>query len=263
MGVFDFSFLNLRFLDVVDIVLVAIILYYVYSLIRETIALNIVLGLVIIYLVYLVVKQVHMHLLTEILGGFVSVGFIALIVVFQQEIRRFLLLIGRNAFSQKNKAWWSLVFGKADIARSNQLRVKPIVDACKSMKKSRTGALIVFAEYFDEQFYQNSGELIDSKISKRLLESIFQKNSPLHDGAVIISDNKIKCASCILPLSDNNQLPPQFGLRHRAGIGISEMSDASALIISEETGEIAYVRQGKVQTNISLAELEKILFRDF
>ena len=263
MNTFDFSFLHLRFLDVIDIVLVAIILYYVYSLIRETIALNIVLGLVIIYLVYLAVKQVHMRLLTEILGGFVSVGFIALIVVFQQEIRRFLLLIGRNAFSQKNKAWWSLVFGKADIVRNNHLRAKPIVDACKSMKKSRTGALIVFAEYFDEQFYQNSGELIDSKISKRLLESIFQKHSPLHDGAVIISDNKIKCASCILPLSDNNQLPPQFGLRHRAGIGISEMSDASALIISEETGEIAYVRQGKVQTNISFAELEKILFRDF
>ena len=263
MNTFDFSFLHLRFLDVIDIVLVAIILYYVYSLIRETIALNIVLGLVIIYLVYFAVKQVHMRLLTEILGGFVSVGFIALIVVFQQEIRRFLLLIGRNAFSQKNKAWWSLVFGKADIVRNNHLRVKPIVDACKSMKKSRTGALIVFAKYFDEQFYQNSGELIDSKISKRLLESIFQKHSPLHDGAVIISDNKIKCASCILPLSDNNQLPPQFGLRHRAGIGISEMSDASALIISEETGEIAYVRQGKVQTNISFVELEKILFRDF
>ncbi len=262
MGAFDFSFLNLRFLDVVDIVSVAIILYYVYSLIRETIALNIVLGLVIIYLVYLAVKQVHMHLLTEMLGGFVSVGFIALIVVFQQEIRRFLLLIGRNAFSQNNKAWWSLIFGKADITKNNHLRVKPIVDACKSMKKSRTGALIVFAEYFDEQFYQNSGELIDSRISKRLLESIFQKHSPLHDGAVIISDNKIRCASCILPLSENNQLPPQFGLRHRAGIGISEISNATALIISEETGEIAYVRQGKVQTNISFAELEKILFKD-
>lgn len=131
------------------------------------------------------------------------------------------------------------------------------------MKKSRTGALIVFAEYFDEQFYQNSGELIDAKISKRLLESIFQKNSPLHDGAVIISDNKIKRASCILPLSDNNQLPVQFGLRHRAGIGISEMSDACALIISEETGEIAYVKQGKVETNVSFSELEKILARDF
>lgn len=203
-----------------------------------------------------------MHLLTEMLGGFVSVGFIALIVVFQQEIRRFLLLIGRNAFSQNNKAWWSLIFGKADITKNNHLRVKPIVDACKSMKKSRTGALIVFAEYFDEQFYQNSGELIDSRISKRLLESIFQKHSPLHDGAVIISDNKIRCASCILPLSENNQLPPQFGLRHRAGIGISEISNATALIISEETGEIAYVRQGKVQTNISFAELEKILFKD-
>ena len=263
MNTFDFSFLHLRFLDVIDIVLVAIILYYVYSLIRETIALNIVLGLVIIYLVYFAVKQVHMRLLTEILGGFVSVGFIALIVVFQQEIRRFLLLIGRNAFSQKNKAWWSLIFGKADIVRNNHLRAKPIVDACKSMKKSRTGALIVFAKYFDEQFYQNSGEIIEAKVSRRLLESIFQKTSPLHDGAVIISENRIKCASSILPLTENDKLPPQFGLRHRAGIGITEMSDAVAIIVSEETGEISYAKQGRVRMNLTFTELEKLLNKDY
>jgi len=262
MDLLDFSFLNLRFLDILDIVLVACILYYLYSLIRETIAVNIGLGLVIIYVVYMGVKQAQMHLLTQIFGGFVSVGFIALIVVFQQEIRRFLLLIGRNAFLQKDKAWWFFIFGKAGITTNDNLRIKPIIDACKSMKKSRTGALIIFTEYFDEQFFQNSGELIDSKISKRLLESIFQKHSPLHDGAVIISDNKIKCASCILPVSENNQLPTQFGLRHRAGIGISEMSDASSVIISEETGEIVYVKQGKVKTNISFSELEKLLARD-
>lgn len=262
MNTLDFSFLNLRVLDVVDIVSVAIILYYIYNLIRETIAVNIVLGLVIIYLVYLGVKQANMHLLTQILGGFVSVGFIALIVVFQQEIRRFLLLIGRNAFLQKNKAWWFFIFGKSAIDSNDYSRIKPIIDACKSMKKSRTGALIVFTEYFDESFYQNSGELIDAKISKRLLESIFQKYSPLHDGAVIISDNKIKCASCILPVSENNQLPTQFGLRHRAGIGVSELSDASCIIISEETGEVVYVKQGKIKTNVSFNELEKLLARD-
>ena len=177
---FDFSFINLRFLDVLDIILVALIIYYVYNLIRGTIALNILLGLVIIYAAYLLVKQVEMRLLTELLGGFVSVGFIALIVVFQQEIRRFLLLIGRNASLQKNKAWWSFLFGSNEIAKNNSVRIKPIIDACKSMQKSRTGALIVFAKYYDEQFYQNSGEIIESKISKRLLESIFQKNSPLY-----------------------------------------------------------------------------------
>lgn len=260
---FDFSFLHLRFLDVVDILLVAMIIYYVFNLIRGTIALNILFGLAIIYVVYLVVKQAHMRLLTEILGGFVSVGFIALIVVFQQEIRRFLLLIGKNASLQKDKAWWMFLFGRKEIERNNLSRIKPIVDACKSMQKSRTGALLVFAKYFDEQFYQNSGELIDARISKRLLESIFQKNSPLHDGAVIIAENKIRTASCILPLTDNDQLPPQFGLRHRAGIGISEMSDAVAVIVSEETGEIAYAKQGRVRMNLTFMELEKLLNKDF
>lgn len=260
---FDFSFLNLRFLDALDIILVALIIYYVYNLIRRTIALNILLGLVIMYAAYLLVKQAEMRLLTEILGGFVSVGFIALIVVFQQEIRRFLLLIGRNASLQKNKAWWSFLFGSNEIAKNNSVRIKPIIDACKSMQKSRTGALIVFAKYYDEQFYQNSGEIIESKISKRLLESIFQKNSPLHDGAVIISENRIKCASSILPLTENDKLPPQFGLRHRAGIGISEMSDAVAVIVSEETGEISYAKQGRVRLNLTFTELEKLLNKDF
>ena len=260
---FDFSFLNLRFLDVVDILLVAIIIYYVFNLIRGTIALNILFGLAIIYVVYLIVKQAHMRLLTEILGGFVSVGFIALIVVFQQEIRRFLLLIGKNASLQKDKAWWMFLFGRKEIEKNNLARIKPIIDACKSMQKSRTGALLVFAKYFDEQFYQNSGELVEARISKRLLESIFQKNSPLHDGAVVISENKIRCASCILPLTENDQLPPQFGLRHRAGIGVSEMSDAVAVIVSEETGEIAYAKQGRVKMNLTFMELEKLLNKDF
>ena len=172
---FDFSFLNLRLLDIVDILFVAMIIYYVYNLIRGTIALNILLGLIIIYVVFQVVKQAEMRLLTELLGAFVSVGFIALIVVFQQEIRRFLLLIGRNASLQKNKAWWSFLFGRKDIVKNNSVRIKPIIDACKSMQKSKTGALIVFAKYYDEQFFQNSGEIIEAKISKRLLESIFQK----------------------------------------------------------------------------------------
>jgi uncharacterized protein (TIGR00159 family) len=131
------------------------------------------------------------------------------------------------------------------------------------MKKTRTGALIVFAKYFDQEVFVNSGEMMDSKISKRLLESIFQKNSPLHDGAVIISENKIKSASCILPLTENDKLPAQFGLRHRAGIGVTESSDATALIVSEETGEISYAQQGRVKMNISFTDLERLLNKDF
>jgi diadenylate cyclase len=258
---FNIDFLHFRFLDVIDIVLVAIIIYYVYNLIRGTIALNILLGLVILYVVYIVVEQMHMKMLTEILGGFVKVGLIAVIVVFQTEIRRFLLLIGKNAAIKKTN-WWYYFFGSKEVGRADHAFIKPVIDACKTMKASKTGALIVFAKYFDEQYYQNSGESMDASISKRLLESIFQKYSPLHDGAVVITDGKIKCASCILPLTDNENLPLHFGLRHRAGIGISEMSDAVALIVSEETGEIAYAKQGRVKVNISFAELERLLNKD-
>ena len=262
MADFDITFLSIRFLDLIDILLVAIIIYYVYSLIRGTIAVNILVGLGIIYLIYLIVKQSHMRLLTEIFGGFISVGSIALIVVFQQEIRRFLIHIGKNLSLRRNKFLLSLFISKREVEKDHTARLKPIIDACRGMSKSRTGALMVFARYFDEEYYQNTGEQIDAQISKRLIETIFNKNSPLHDGAVVIVDFRIKSASCILPLSDSDELPLQFGLRHRAGIGVTEMSDAVAVIVSEETGEISYAKQGNVNMNISTEELEKMLNED-
>ncbi|WP_462264144.1 diadenylate cyclase CdaA [Mucilaginibacter sp.] len=259
----DLNFLKLDFFSILDIMLVALLLYQLYNLIRGTIAANIFIGLAIIFLLYYVVDALHMKLLTLILGKFVDVGIIAIIVVFQPEIRRFLLLVGRNASLQRNRAWWRYLLGKNEVEKDNYTRIKPIIDACKTMKQSRTGALIVFVKDYDEQFYQNSCEVMEAKISRRLLESIFQKTSPLHDGAVVISGNKIKSASCILPLTENTNLPSQFGLRHRAGIGVTENNDATALIVSEETGEISYAKQGKVKMNISFAELEKLLNKDF
>jgi len=263
MHFFDFSFLHITIFDVLDVLLVAFIIYQLYNLIKGTIAANIFIGLAIICLLYFIVQELHMRLLTGLLRNFMNVGIIAVVVVFQQEIRRFLLLVGKNASFQRNREWWSYFFGKKTVEKDNYARIKPIIDACKSMKQTRTGALIVFVKYYDEQFYQNSCEMLESKISKRLLESIFQKNSPLHDGAVVISGNRIKSASCILPLTDKTDLPAQFGLRHRAGIGVTEANDASAIIISEETGEISYAKQGRVKINISFAELEKLLNKDF
>jgi TIGR00159 family protein len=259
----EFDFLKVTVTDAVDIILVALIIYYIYNLIKNTLAVNLLLGMVIILVIHWVVDALKMNLLSTIINQFMSVGIIALIVIFQPEIRRFLLLIGKNTFLQQNKAWWGYLFGSKNIERDNLVRIKPIIDACKSMKKSRTGALIVFVKFYDDQLFANSCELIDSKISKRLLESIFQKYSPLHDGAVVIAENKIKSASCILPLTDNDKLPPQFGLRHRAGIGVSETTDAVAVIVSEETGEIAYAKQGRVRMNVSFGELEKLLNKDF
>jgi len=259
----EFDFLKVTVTDAVDIILVALIIYYIYNLIKNTLAVNLLLGMVIILVIHWVVDALKMNLLSTIINQFISVGIIALIIIFQPEIRRFLLLIGKNTFLQQNKAWWGYLFGSKNIERDNLIRIKPIIDACKSMKKSRTGALIVFVKFYDDQLFANSCELIDSKISKRLLESIFQKYSPLHDGAVVIAENKIKSASCILPLTDNDKLPAQFGLRHRAGIGVSETTDAVAVIVSEETGEIAYAKQGRVRMNVSFGELEKLLNKDF
>jgi uncharacterized protein (TIGR00159 family) len=260
---FDFSHLKITPFAILDIFLLAIIIYQLYNLIRGTIAANIFIGLALIYLLYFIVPESKMPLLAGILKKVADVGIIAVIILFQQEIRRFLLLVGKNASLQRNKAWWRYFFGKRESEKNNYARIKPIVDACKSMKQTRTGALIVFTKFYDEQFYQNSCEVLDSKISKRLLESIFQKNSPLHDGAVVISENKIKAASCILPLTDKTDLPLQFGLRHRAGIGVTETNEATAIIVSEETGEISYAKQGRVKMNISFAELEKLLNKDF
>ncbi|MBS1532684.1 MAG: TIGR00159 family protein [Bacteroidetes bacterium] len=249
--------------SILDIVLIAIIIYQLYNLIRGTIAANIFIGLALIYVLYFIVPESKMPLMAGILKKVADVGIIAVIVLFQQEIRRFLLLVGKNASLQRNKAWWRYFFGKADSERDNYARIKPIIDACKSLKQSKTGALIVFVKFYDEQLYQNSCEFLDSKISRRLLESIFQKNSPLHDGAVVISEGKIKAASCILPLTDKTDLPLQFGLRHRAGIGVTENNEATAIIISEETGELSYAKQGRVKMNIGFAELEKLLNKDF
>lgn len=260
MNGFSFNLLEgFRLLDIVDILLVAVIIYYIYSLIKGTIAVNILMGVALFYGIYLVVKQLEMRLLTEIFGGFISVGSIALIVVFQQEIRRFLLHIGKNISMRRKKFFLNFIGAKKTAQKDHSEQIKPIIDACRSMAKSRTGALLVFSRYFDEEYYQSSGEYIDAPVSKRLLESIFFKNSPLHDGAVVIVDFRIMTASSVLPLSDSEDLPPQFGLRHRAAIGVTEVSEAVAVIVSEETGQISFAKDGNVNMNLSAEELEELL----
>ena len=179
MKTLEFDFLKITITDAVDIILVALIIYYIYNLIKNTLAVNLLLGMVIILVIHWVVDALHMNLLSGIINQFMSVGIIALIIIFQPEIRRFLLLIGKNTFLQQNKAWWGYLFGSKNIEQNNLTRIKPIIDACKSMKKSRTGALIVFVKFYDDQLFANSCEMIDAKISKRLLESLFQKFNDL------------------------------------------------------------------------------------
>ncbi|UOQ53784.1 diadenylate cyclase CdaA [Hymenobacter cellulosivorans] len=250
IGTFSIGFLRIGWIDVVDVLLVTVLFYQLYKLLTGSVALKIFLGLMSIYLLYLVVKAAGMELLTSILGQFMSVGVLASIILFQQEIRRFLLTIGKaTAFDRMRVFPW-----RRD-APAERMSITPFVEAAKSLAGKNTGALIAFQMVSDLKFYGDSGDLIDATVSKRLLMSIFNKTSPLHDGAVIISNNRIKAARCILPVSENPDVPASMGLRHRAAIGLTEVTDSVVLVVSEETGQISLVRGGEVFRNLSSSDL--------
>ncbi|PJJ53123.1 diadenylate cyclase CdaA [Hymenobacter chitinivorans] len=250
IGTFSIGFLRIGWIDVVDVLLVTVLFYQLYKLLTGSVALKIFLGLMSIYLLYLVVKAAGMELLTSILGQFMSVGVLASIILFQQEIRRFLLTIGKaTAFDRMRVFPW-----RRD-APAERMSITPFVEAAKSLAGKNTGALIAFQMVSDLKFYADSGDLIDAAVSKRLLMSIFNKTSPLHDGAVIITNNRIKAARCILPVSENPDVPASMGLRHRAAIGLTEVTDSVVLVVSEETGQISLVRGGEVFRNLSSSDL--------
>ncbi len=252
-------FITFRWLDVVDILFVAILMFQMYKLVKGTIAIRIFLGILAIYLFWKIVSALQMELLSEILGQFIGVGVLALIIVFQQEIRRFLLIIGNNSFfsGRKNKRLQGILhLGAND---KDKLNITPIILATNNLSKSKTGALIILDLKSELKYYSASGEKINSTISSALLESIFFKNSPLHDGGVIIEDNHIVAARCILPVSENQNFPAHFGLRHRAAAGITETSSALAIIISEETGKISIAKEGRISYNIAIEELHERL----
>lgn len=249
-------FMQIRLLDIIDILLVALMLYALYNLVKGTAAINILLGIIAIFLAWRLVKILEMELLTEILGAFISVGFIALIVVFQPEIRKFLLLLGTSAFNRKRNN--RFLFWKIRDGSENKTDIDPIVQACHRMANAKTGALIVFARVNELDDYINTGELLNARISDQLIENIFFKNAPLHDGAVIIRNNQLVAASCILPVSNNNNLPAHVGLRHRSAVGITEKSDAVAIVVSEQTGKISWCNAGEIILNVPPTQLKSL-----
>ncbi len=255
------SALHFRFLDLLDIIFVALLLLELYRLIKGTTAMNVFLGIVALYLLWKLVKALQMELLTEILGQFINVGVIALVVVFQKEIRQFLLLLGTPKFFRNANR--TLFFWNASSHMSKPTNILPIVIATQRMANSHTGALIVISKRNVLKEYIETGESIEANISEHLIENIFYKNSPLHDGAIIIGGNKIKAAKCILPTSDRTDLPVHIGLRHRAAIGITEQSDSIAIIVSEQSGEISYAKAGIITHNIKPFELKKFLEHEF
>lgn len=250
-------FITLRFLDIIDILLVTLLLYQLYRLLKGTVAFNIILGLFSLYLFWLVVKLLDMELIGTIMGQFIGVGVLALIVVFHPEIRKFLVFIGTHYNLNRVLALDKLL-GTHKKKTINQEQIDILVDACSSMSKSHTGALIVITRTLELSEQINSGEKLNAKISSPLLRTIFFKNSPLHDGAVIIRGNKIAAAGCILPLTQK-EIDKSLGLRHRAAVGITENGDAVCIIVSEERGSISFAKEGEIVRRLSKEKLIKIL----
>jgi diadenylate cyclase len=253
---FKIGFLEISIVNIIDITLVSILIYQIYKLLRGSVAIKIFLGFLSIYLIYLMVSALRMELLSIILGQFMGVGVIAAIIIFAPEIRKFLLIIGRSSFLSNENFFQELLFWKK--RESNAFNITPIIEASKSLSGTNTGALMVLSSNTELKFYAESGDILDAQISKRLLISIFNKYSPLHDGAVIIYNGKVKAARCILPVTER-EVPAQFGLRHRAGIGMSEATDTLILIISEETGQVSLAKNGKILHNLSFQELRELI----
>ncbi len=255
------AFVDIRIIDIIDILLVAFIMYQVYYLIKGTVAFNIFLGITLVLILYLFVNMLQMKLLSSILGGLIGGGAIALIILFQQEIRRFLVFLGTRYFP--NRTFSIDNFIRRQTGEAQKLRIASIHKACSNMAKTKTGALIVIARNSSLNLYTETGDILNANISSRIIESIFMKNGPLHDGAIVIENNKIVAARCVLPFTSNTELPPHLGMRHRAGLGISENTDAFVIIVSEERGEISIADSSTLTQKVSDEDLWHILKKKF
>jgi len=253
---------NFRILDLVDILLVATLLYYLYKLVKGTVAINIFLGICIIWVIWKITQLLQMEMLSTILGQFIGAGMFALIVVFQQEIRKFLLMIGSTNIGRKTGFLKHIKFLQDEAKDNSDTKVEEIIDACEKMGQTRTGALIVIQRTTQLDFVKQTGDEMNIEVNRPILESIFFKNSTLHDGAAIIEDNRVVATRAILPVSNERNIPLRFGLRHRAAVGITEKTDAVALVVSEETGNISYLKDGEFVLFKDLTELIEILRKD-
>ena len=248
------GFVPFTFIDFIDIILVAAIMYWIYRATKGTNAPYIISGIIVIYLLWVVVRTLNMELLSTILGQFVSVGVIALIIVFQPEIRRFLQMIGMR---QKRFNFITRIFAREDDKSANIL---PIVTACREMAETKTGALIVIGQQSDLTLIIEGGIALGARISTPLIRNIFFKNAPLHDGAAVIVGDRIVAAKCILPVTQSD-VPKSYGTRHRAAIGMSEISDAIIIVVSEETGGISLAQGGQLRRDVDPQRLTQILQR--
>ncbi|MEY8848265.1 diadenylate cyclase CdaA [Psychroserpens sp. XS_ASV72] len=255
-----FEFWDFSIIDFIDVFLVAILLYYIYKLVKGTVAIKIFIGIIIVYLVWKVTDLLDMQMLHNIFDGFMKVGIIALIVVFQPEIRKFLLMVGSTNLSGKGKIFSKMKFLRSEI--ETETNIDAIVSACYKMGSTRTGALIVLERNNNLDFLVNTGDEMNINVTQPIIESIFFKNSPLHDGAIIIENNIVKATRVILPVNNEKSIPSRFGLRHRAAVGITEKTDALALVVSEETGQVSYLKNGEFVMFETAEDLIQLIKKD-
>jgi len=249
--------IHIGFWDILDILLVATLMFELFFLMRKTVGIKILIGLILIYFLWQVIMSLQMILLSKILGAFMGVGFIALVIVFQPEIRQILLMLGNvKMFERVEKGKWS--FMRLGLV-NDKLNIDAIVRACKKMSSEKIGALIVVARYNELEQVMKTGITVDAAVSEQLIENIFYKNTPLHDGAMIISHNRIAVAKAILPVSSNKNVPARFGLRHRSAFGLSEITDAVIIVVSEETGKISIFHNTNIRQNLSSTQLNEYL----
>ena len=255
------AFIHIRLLDIIDIILVALLFYQLYMLIRGTVAFSITMGIAVFYIFWWIVRAMQMELLSTILGSVLGVGVIALIIVFQQEIRRFLIFIG-SRYVEGNRLSVEKILNLR-LESKPEVKIRSIMKAVMQFSLEKTGALIVIRRRSNLDMYAETGDVLNAETSSRLFVSIFNKTSPLHDGAVIVENDKVKAARVILPVTEKMDLPPEYGLRHRAGLGISEVTDSLVIIVSEETGQISMAENGILQKNIPSRLLRLKLEEDF
>ncbi len=254
-------FIEFGLIDIIDIFLVALMLFYIYRLMRESRSLNVFIGIMVFIVIWLFVSQIiQMRLLGSILDKLVSVGVIALIVLFQEEIRMFLYNLGAHRRMRSLMRFFSKEKGQEK--KEVKEVIMPIVMSCMNLSRGKVGALIVIERTMPLDDIARTGDVIDAAINQRLIENVFFKNSPLHDGAMVVSKRRIKAAGCILPVSHDLDIPKELGLRHRAAMGMSQESDALAVVVSEETGGISVAVRGEFRLRLSAEELEGILTKE-
>ena len=253
-----FGFMHMSATDILDILMVAGIIYLAFRWIRGSAAMNIFIALMTLFLLRVVVAAFNMKLMSALLGTFIDVGVLALIVIFQPEIRHFLNRLGAHRLARTSKSFIGKLLGISEKGMDSEV-VKEITEACRSMSESKTGALIVLPHKISLEYIIETGDRIDSMVNRRLLMNLFFKNSPLHDGAVIISDGRIVAARCTLPITDRQDLPARYGMRHKAAIGVTEDTDADVIVVSEETGGVSFVHGGVLSPIHNINELKLLL----